>query len=109
MNNKEQRIAIATACGWKHEYIFGNGVDDYVYVDPSGKCWTDIPPHLPEYLTDLNAMHEAEKLLPDKDAYGIHLRRIVQQQSGEIYFKTFCATAAQRAEAFLRTLNLWKE
>ncbi len=53
------------------------------------------------YFNDLNAMHEAEKVL-------------IGEQEAE-YADSLCgngsvfATAAQRAEAFLRTLNLWTD
>jgi hypothetical protein len=91
--------------------------------------WTDaIYRVLPNYLTDLNAMHEAEKVLEyriapqcsdyidTRDAFLRHLQRIQRNTPSEDRIITlstgWCflrATAAQRAEAFLRTLNLWKE
>jgi hypothetical protein len=67
--------------------------------------------NLPDYLDDLNAMHEAVKALPQniKPRYFACLCAVV---SGAIslngYSEATEATAAQRAEAFLKTLNLWK-
>ena len=57
----------------------------------------------PDYLSDLNAMHEAEKLLTlaQKDRYESALLHMVKDN--DICY----ATSAQRAEAFLRTLGLW--
>jgi hypothetical protein len=58
----------------------------------------------PDYLNDLNAMHEAEKMLNSESGYhgiggyGLYLVALEHNVS---------ATAAQRAEAFLKTLNLW--
>ncbi len=104
MNEQEQRIAIAEACGWedcgmgwwRHE-----GIGDR--LNP------------PDYLHDLDAMHEAEKVLTEhqQELYGGFLH------SGRLcLFNAYCtewswnlihATAAQRAEAFLRTIGKWKD
>lgn len=57
-------------------------------------------PEPPDYLNDLNAMHEAEKTMTglQRDAYFDRL----------VWFgPPLFATAAQRAEAFGRTLGLW--
>lgn len=74
---------------------------------------------LPDYLNDLNAMHEAEKVLGDKwMPYASKLLEITtgcgpNMPLGFLNGGTLCAavhaTAAQRAEAFLKALNLWKE
>ena len=73
---------------------------------PEGKLLKKTP----DYLNDLNAMHEAEKVLPRQ------LSHIDYWQKGYGRFQTllaeytitpYSATAAQRAEAFLKTLNLW--
>jgi len=116
MTAEQQRIAIAEACGWtytktvkelpygrapegKHPTMFGKEVS-----------W-DIP--LPNYLNDLNAMREAEHLLfsrkkPLWDSFAMHLCNIGYRGTTTIKYAIH-ATAAQRAEAFLRTLNLWKD
>ena len=93
MSPEKQRIAIAEACGWRKDKR-GLG-----WLTPSGEY-----SELPDYLNDLNAMHEAEKRLRNQfntveEAYW---RNLAHVQPHPIY-----ATAAQRAEAFLRTLNLW--
>ena len=52
-----------------------------------------------DYTSDLNAMHEAEKVLSNNqwlDYVGALNQNVA-------------ATAAQRAEAFLKTLNLWTD
>ena len=62
---------------------------------------------IPNYCNDLNTMHEAEKALPESmQGTMIDYLVIVQEQDG---WDAFHSTAAQRAEAFLRTLNLWIE
>ena len=55
------------------------------------------------------ARHEAEKLLTPLQWFGYSalLTNIVGPKDQE-YYLNLHATAAQRAEASLRTLNLWK-
>jgi hypothetical protein len=64
----------------------------------------------PNFATDLNAMHDAEKVLNglDKWRYALRLTEVTQSQSSDD-MSFFCATARQRAEAFLRTLGKWEE
>ena len=59
-----------------------------------------------DYLNDLNAMHEAEERLSREqwDTCMIFLGEIVREEKGRCH-----ATAAQRAEAFLRTIGKWVE
>jgi hypothetical protein len=73
---------------------------------------------LPDYLNDLNAMHEAWKTLTVKQnyVYAVKLGEITLDYScgdfrDNLYMLALLAhaTAAQRAEAFLRTLNLWQD
>lgn len=113
MTAEEQRIAIAEACGWTEiiphmgEYVGRLGNHSY------GK-------RIPDYLNDLNAMHEAERVLIKSgkwEAYKIEIWKIftsspqfVERETGKLYgADDIHATAAQRAEAFLRTLGKWKE
>jgi hypothetical protein len=59
---------------------------------------------LPRFVSDLNAMHEAER----GDDVGISVNyyaRLVSVAGPH----PITATARQRAEAFLRTLGKWKE
>ncbi len=105
MNPEQQRIAIAEACGYYKDNQYwcvrtGNGV-----------VCTFEPP---DYLNDLNAMHEAEKKLSlgaveDFSIYCSWLKKVVQAKEAIPYDCWITkATAAQRAEAFLKTLNLWE-
>ena len=108
MNPDEQRIAIAQACGWR----IIRGTKGHPNISGHGLRAREIP----DYLNDLNAMHCAEKVLKDgpigahnpKSTYREMLYRTLQSR-GEDCVNWGCATAAQRAEAFLKTLNLWKE
>jgi hypothetical protein len=102
MNEEQQRIAIAEACGlinvrmWSESCIASMGVSD------EGKYWGSLG--VPDYLNDLNAMHKAEKWLieDDQHAYGCYCIDLQEE-----YGNTVHLTAAQRAEAFLRTIGKW--
>lgn len=98
MSPEAQRIAIAEACGWKID----PDLEDGELMGTSPKGYWDM---LPDYLHDLNAMHEAEETLgsyiPNFMRYLFILKDI----------SPWCgvrATAAQRAEAFLRTIGKWE-
>lgn len=69
-----------------------------------------------DYTSDLNAMHEAEKVLDDSKLWDQQKIRYYHELSdlfngcGENtvnYLNIATAAASQRAEAFLKTLNLW--
>jgi hypothetical protein len=73
---------------------------------------------IPDYLNDLNAMHEAEEILTigQRGEFWDVLHRMVERHefwgddtTNDICFRVMHATAAQRAEAFLKTLGLWEE
>ena len=94
MTPKAQRIAIAEACGWKPDKRGLGWLSPHGYYAPE-----------PDYLNDLNAMHDAE--------------RVLNQEQKEDYFfiifnfygnwpKAIQATAAQRARAFLRVIGKWE-
>jgi hypothetical protein len=90
MTPESQRIAIAEACGWKTGYR-----------DP--EAWHPLP----DYLNDLNAMHDAEKVLFGRNdwsscKYDEYLDVATSSWKWN-------ATASQRAEAFLRTIGKWEE
>lgn len=111
MSNEEINRAIAEYLGWTYAPIYiGDGLDFDEYSHAwrrNGKATLERPPN---YCGDLNAMHEAEKVL-DVDimkagspryVYSTHLYTIVAKDC-----QPFRATARQRAEAFLRTVGKW--
>jgi hypothetical protein len=118
MTDREINIAIAEFCGWKPSDPRGN------WCHPSNwslakngaySVWVGSD-KLPNYVEDLNAMHEAESIL--SHALHVIFRKLLWEeiQSGrddddaeqdERYFVS--ATASQRAESFLRTLGIWVE
>lgn len=123
MTQEQKRIKIAEACGIEVcEGCFnaidteccccGSPMEGHSYYDghsptPMGcRCGYDKQPQprwrgVPDYLNDLNAMHEAEKVLFGKVGW-VHYSQVLLLGNTH-------ATAAQRAEAFGRTLNLWTE
>jgi hypothetical protein len=121
MKPEKQRIAIAEAFGLPKPYSMWSGKDrntpcHSVMVKNGWK--RGIP--IPDYLNDLNAMHEAEKVMgyDDRLNYPAQLFDVVCRTSGE-WQKVFNkihpdawalqATADQRAEAFLRAIGKWEE
>jgi hypothetical protein len=113
MSPNEQRIAIAETCGWI-PYSMANS--QIPYWRPHGEPWSHQMHQLPDYLHDLNAMHEAEQILWDIEwnhryTFNDRLADIIRGRAvnrNEWTAETLLdATAGQRAEAFLKTLNLW--
>jgi hypothetical protein len=104
MTPEAQRIVIAEACGWKDI--------DWVQGGPSGiilmgntreihfpkRAQRTHEKEVPDYLNDLNAMHEAEMkyIYPSSELSNAYVLRI-----GPF------STAAQRAEAFVKTIEKW--
>jgi hypothetical protein len=117
---QKQRIAIAIACGLQNvapvivQNVKHQG-DDITVGISSDSGW------IPDYLGDLNAMHEAKKVLWDKGLmleFVNQLIGIVCAAKGFRWDKVTAddhlilianATAEQEAEAFLRTLGLWEK
>ena len=101
MSPDQQRVAIAEACPNVFRVLNGEchwryGCEGYESrVDP---------------LDDLNAMHEAEKVLTQEQ-----IAAYVGYLAGEtpyphvVYERLLFATAAQKGEAFLKATGKWKE
>lgn len=101
MNKEKQRIAIAKACGW----TVINGYICHVTPDKNNEPVIATIAPLPDYCHDLNAMHEAEKVLTEDDAEKF--RAWLLKLNGYNHDRVVSCTAEQRAEAFLRTLGKW--
>lgn len=134
MSPEAQRIAIAEVCGWtciEHrdhsikgpgKWLSGmNPKPDEIVAVVDGETlevrkptemdygWEDLP----DYLNDLNAMHEAEKVLFAMDGFiqneghrTRYLDNLLKICRGGFHAGIH-ATAAQRAEAFLRSIGQW--
>jgi len=103
MNTEKQRIAIAEACGWREISDWkAAGINGQHPTEP----WTEV---IPDYLNDLNAMHEAEKVFLKMETlcfWETYSNRLTTSLG---CLDIFHATATQRAEAFLRTIGKWED
>ena len=104
MTDDQINAVIAEVCGWTNVHP----------ANRSGKApgtdYTSNYEHILNYCADLNAMHEAEKVLTGltRHAYCDALLDTVQDSPDHLW-EVLTATARQRAEAFLRTLGKWEE
>jgi len=116
MTPEKQRIIIAEACGWKNLRIERLAGGSHVL----GKCPRDYTSSHgfsspPDYLNDLNAMHEAlsyvSKHNPEWrwEMFSYRLNEVLDRYHYDCDGPVFLATAAQIAEASLKTLDLWEE
>lgn len=116
MTPQEQREAIAEACGWRfqdHVKASDKSFATMCWIRPGNAEWQ--PEELPDYINDLNAMHEAEKVLvTEKECfcYAVRIAELVKGFPNDSFEGVssyiWHATAAQRAEAFLKTIGKWK-
>ena len=127
MSPEAQRIAIAKACGFS-DIRLRNRLEIGEYFDQLWEClvWRDRDEcgsggptwgrKIPDYLDDLNAIHDAEMILSPEQStrYAEFILDILEIPTPFIgtarcAFLTGHAIATQRAEAFLKTLNLWDD
>ena len=109
MSPEAQRIAIAEACGWMRDErcdcwrkpIEGPYATAFMNGSHSHR-------QLPDYLNDLNAMHEAEKVLIGDHEAAFRGWLWLAHGQPELRCAIVHATAAQRAESFLRTFGKWE-
>lgn len=117
MSPHDQQVAIAEYCGWT-EVRMGK---DYecndnpwnkrvlVGIHPEAKMKIDVP----DYLDDLNAMHEAEECLTfvQWTAYQDFLIEDIAMEPGCVWrgYQTTHATAEQKAKAYIKAIGKWNE
>lgn len=114
MDKLKQRIAILEFCGWKRDPDF-----DFQTSYETVEIWSNGSKlsrfeNLPDYLNDLNAIHEAEKLIvSDTEKCFAYQRALAKACGADEYDfeKSFIwhASAPERAEALLRTIGKWEE
>ncbi len=123
METEKQRITIAEACGFriapdeKYEWVVTNPDGFQIAWSRMGGKPTANPASyfLPDFLNDLNAMAEAVKVLDydqaeqfESDLWSIAYEvEKNQEYPRPANFACINASAEQRAEAFLKALNLW--
>lgn len=129
MTPEQQRVAIAEACGWtrSEQHDYDAWADYPATQDCRQRFWTNEgrlreQRKLPDYVNDLNAMHDAVQRLRQQVNqfqwlhYQKNLFRVVwgrdalsdDRTSNAITWDVIEATAPQRSEAFLRTIGKWK-
>jgi hypothetical protein len=118
MTPNEQNKAIAEYCGWTEVGMVYNrylAIEQLAGEPPKDSNYAVGQPSLiPNYHSDLNAMHEAEKKLPSTEpregevSKSIYLRKL-SLITGNYAWDMTHATSSQRAEAFLKTIGKWKE
>lgn len=105
---EEKRVMIATARGWTKVDVY-----EWNHEGRKPRQWHCLEA-LPDYLSDLNAMHKAEKALTTQQHYTFRVNlwsltdcsqdRSWHGVNGEEHNRRYCSAAAeQRADAFLLT------
>jgi len=118
MNKTKQLIAIAKVCGWTEFEDCTCGFHPRAFAPIKG----NHKKHLPFYIDDLNAMHEAIHAKIDvigaTSFFYDELESIIGRDLGfnikvkdNLGFSGHIAhaTAPQLCEAFLKTLGLWED
>jgi hypothetical protein len=122
MTPEEINIAIAESVGWSRAIIGTQSKSDPIprgWRTPKGSERTKLP----DYHHDLNAIHEVVCGLTDEQflRYVPHLKRVTDAMidcyADSIYIERHLtdyrvmhqATAAQRCEAYLRTIGKWRD
>lgn len=111
MKKESQIIALAELCGWVNQgRAKGVKALEHRWNSPDGEFFNQAD--LPDYLNDLNAVHEAEKMLGDfGPVIGKYISFLggIHSSPGRAMWACAHATAAQRAEAILRAAGKWGE
>lgn len=113
MTPESQRIAIAAHLGatWKESEAFGSKTRVFAFKDHHMVSLVGLRYEAPEEILDvpdyLNAMHEAEKMLKQRERWK-YLAEI-DRSTGPSHTWTIFADAQQRAEAFLKAIGKWTD
>jgi len=105
MKIEEQQAAIAKVC---NDLFFKNAHGVWCFMSPDLGLieWS---------IKDLNACHEMQKVLTEKQQRDYCFRLLLKLVDGSVtndlndHFIFLNATAAQKSEAFLHTFGLWQE
>jgi len=103
MSDSHINIAIAEVDGWKFEN--GNSIHPWGLDQNDGVT-------IPDYLNDLNAVHRVETMAHPHHlaTYNATLLDVMcSARTSLTNIWVWHATARQRCEAILRTLNKWEE
>lgn len=111
MKPEAQRITIAEACGWRLDPMVSLDMKEVAimcWIRPGNSDWQTEK--LPDYLNDLNAMHEAEKVLTPRQQlyYQVFLQKLIGLPKPGC-FDLIHATAQQKAQAFLQAIGKYEQ
>ncbi len=114
MTDREIRIEIAETCGWRNVTAHERSLWTNGQGSPVNE--TDLP----DYLNDLNAMNEAEKIIDQMptDSQSLYLDYLALSTgwSGDTmakarfsaHYNAVRCPARQRVAAFLKTIGKWR-
>ncbi len=112
MTNEELNVEIAEFRGWKREFNGDHEDPEWYWIPPNNPDGNGTPP---DYCNDLNLMHETENSMSTRlnEKYEYWLRTVChfpdrESATGKNHH-FYRATAKQRVEAFVRTIDKWKE
>lgn len=120
VNKEKQKEKIAKFCGWKLKWQ-NKGGGDLFDEKPKGHCWEFwLHPDFsrygeivypPDYLNDLNAVREVEKLLDDNQwrEYEQVLEGMLWSYPMGVSRLLIHASAEDKCEAILRIIGEWEE
>lgn len=112
MNLEKQRIAIAKVC-FKDYYELACDLGNECYYD-CVDAHNDMMARIPDYPRDLNACRDAWWTLNNQQQHDFWAELLEITTRDKSYNKVLYAweaanaTAAQRCEAFLRTIGKWE-
>lgn len=100
---EQRRIEVAKLLGWKKKREIEPGY--WTWYSPNGDLAGQ--PCIPDYCSDLNAMHEAENTMNDlqKISYIYALDRAAKPNPSIHDWNVINATADQRATAFIAVMG----
>jgi len=111
LTDEEIKVIISKLNGYLFRPHGGTGVM-YWRKSRNTPCWTEGLADLPDYLNDLNIMHEVEKVIPyylegeyQHKLYASVHDTEVRQATTPMGFEYVRATAEQRAKAFVLTMT----
>lgn len=112
MTDEQINQQIAEACGWT-EILPPTSPPEF-RRRPTGFLGNLCRKQIPNYCSDLNAMHEAENVLiagfedepESSEPWSDYQTNLIIACPA---YLSYHATARQRAEAFLKTLGKWEE
>ena len=109
MTDEQINRAIAEACGWNEIHDSGpwHNHKQWGYPPQPPGTGGNAYKYVPDYCTDLNAMHDAEKTLKGYEQIHTYVWHLNNRKDWETDFKLMEVhiSARDRAEAFLRALG----